>query len=159
MNTIKEYIHNMILEKHLVKEIFEMKKHMEWQDFIKSYDGDWGCITFSRRMSEEFMREFSHKIRWKCLPYVNNPLSESFMRDFAEYLDWEQISEYQELSSEFMIEQQDRIHWDIISWAQDLSESFMRDQQDKVNWENISESQRLSNSFIIEFHSKINQSS
>jgi len=106
------------------------------EDMIKKYGSNpdkwnWAYISYSYKLSEEFIREFKDKV---C---------------------WYDISGYQKLSEDFIREFKDKVNWHNISAYQKLSEDFIREFKDKVNWHNISESQNLSEDFINEFKDKI----
>jgi hypothetical protein len=63
---------------------------------------DWRKIS-EYPLSEDFIREFQHKIWWKYVSY-NSSLSENLIRDFQNEVAWKWISFRQNLSKEFIAE-------------------------------------------------------
>ena len=100
MEQIKEYLINEIKEKHLVNEIMEMKKRMEWNQIIEDNEGNWKEISKFQTLSEEFISDNSRSVDWKYISMCQK-LSEDFIENHSDLVDWYIILEYQELSDEF----------------------------------------------------------
>jgi hypothetical protein len=101
------------------------------------------------------IKEFQDQVNWYSISY-SQKLSEEFIREFKDKVNWYSISESQKLSEEFIREFKDKVNWDYISGYQKLSEEFIREFSDKVDWNYISCYQKLSEAFIEEFKNKIN---
>ena len=115
---------------------------------------NWSYISYSQKLSEDFIREFKDKVDWKYISY-NQKLSEEFIKEFKDRVNWSCISEYQKLSEEFIKEFKDKVDWYCISYNQKLSEEFIKEFKNKINWSYISYSQKLSEEFIKEFKDKV----
>ena len=144
---------NKIKEKGIVKNILQMKKQIELYDLknklLKKW-GTWDKICSNVFLSEDFIREFHHKLTLYNIG-LYQIFSEKFIRDFQNELTWSHISMNQQLSENFIIEFQHKVEWYWISWTQKLSEDFIRRFHNKVNWVNICIQQKLSEDFLIEF--------
>ena len=68
---------------------------------------DWNILS-EYSLSEEFIREFQHKIWWKYVSY-NSSLSENLIRDFQNEVAWKWISFRQKISKEFIVEFSNKI--------------------------------------------------
>jgi len=101
------------------------------------------------------IKEFQDQVNWYSISY-SQKLSEEFIREFSNKVDWINISSSQKLSEEFIREFSDKVDWNYISYRQKLSEEFIREFKNKVNWYYISVCQKLSEAFIEEFTNKIN---
>jgi len=128
--------------------------------FTKDYgldprDWHWSDISYYRRLTEDFIREFQDKVKWEWIS-CHQTLSEDFIREFKDKVFWSYISGKQKLSEDFIREFQNEVVWPWISKYQRLSENFIREFKDKVSWDYISKYQRLSEDFIEEFKDKIN---
>jgi phosphoribosylanthranilate isomerase len=115
---------------------------------------NWGCISSSQKLSEEFIREFKDKVDWDWISTYQK-LSEEFIKEFKDEVNWHHISAHQKLSEEFIREFKDKVYWDCISRDQKLSEEFIKEFKDEVNWICISRDQKLSEEFIREFKDKV----
>ncbi len=92
---------------------------------------DWGYTSIYKTLSEDFIREFQHKVCWYFISF-DQTLSEEFIKEF-----------------------QSKVYWKGISWKQTLSEDFIRKFEHKVDWSKISEYQKVSEDFIREFQHKV----
>lgn len=178
MDSIKDFLAKKIGEKHLIPKIFEMKRLMEYADFIVSWDNDWRSISmvahsvgfvreykdklmwdimgWNKDLSIEVIREFKDRIVWKEYHYSEN-LTNDFMIEFKDYVDWKYILFHLRISEEIIKIIPENIladSWYNISRFQTLSEEFMREYSDKINWTEISARQRLSEEFIREFEDR-----
>ena len=67
------------------------------EEFRKNPDNqNWENISCHQKLSEEFIREFQHKVKWRIVSYYQT-LSESFIREFQDKVDWYIISYKQKL--------------------------------------------------------------
>ncbi|MFA7128499.1 MAG: hypothetical protein WC136_04960 [Sphaerochaeta sp.] len=80
---------------------------------------DWRDISTFRKLSEDFIREFSDKVNWEYISKFQK-LSEDFIREFKDKVDWEYISKFQELSEGFIREFSNEVDWEYISSFQNL---------------------------------------
>ncbi len=103
------------------------------KEYVKLVEIDWYCISKYYSLSEDFIREFQHKVDWKWIS-EKQTLSEDFIREFQHKLDWQYISEKQTLSEDFIREFENRVKWNRVSRNQALSGDFIREFQHKVNW-------------------------
>lgn len=116
----------------------------------------WRCYA-SQPLSEDLIREAQdQQINWDIISGLQH-LSENFIREFQHKVYWVYISIHQLLSENFIREFQHKINWLYISKHQPLSENFIREFQDKVYWDSISAHQQLSGDFIREFENRINK--
>jgi hypothetical protein len=122
-----------IMNKKVQKEVKELIKKLNLNCTIDAFKNkvNWDDISYSQKLSEEFIREFENKVNWNYISY-SQKLSEAFIREF-----------------------ENKVDWIYISINQKLSESFIREFENKVNWECISSYQVLSKKFREEFKSKI----
>ena len=73
-----------------------MKK--EWQKIITKYNGNWDYISHDQKLSEEFIREFQHRVDWYWISKYQT-LSESFIEEFQNSVYWKVIlKRYQDYS-------------------------------------------------------------
>ena len=121
-------------------------------------DIDWEMLSYSKNLSEHFIREFQNKVDWNYIS-ISQKLSEDFIKEFQDKLCWFYVSEYQKLSENFIREFQNEVYWDYISKYQKLSENFIREFQNEVSWCYICEHQKLSPEFIKEFDLVIDEDS
>lgn len=78
---------------------------------FKSHKGKcWEFISMYQFLSEDFMREFAHKISWYWIP-VYQKLSENFMIEYHDKIDWWQVSRWQKMSESFLLKFQHKISW------------------------------------------------
>jgi len=90
--------------------------------------------------------KYLDSLNWQYIS--TRKLSEEFIREFADKVIWYYISQYQILSEDFIREFKDRVNWEYISSYQKLSEAFIGEFKDKVSWYYISSNQMLSEDFI-----------
>ena len=150
INEIKKDFPNVNL--HVEKERKIQKS--EKPKIIITHNINWGIVSRSERLSEEFIEKFQDKVNWKNISF-NQRLSEDFIEKFQDKVNWENISKHQKLSEEFIEKFQDKVDWDGISTKQ-LSEEFIEKYQDKLNWYNISFFHDLTEEFIEKFQDKLN---
>ena len=116
---------------------------------------EWENISKSKKLSEEFIREFKEQVNWVRISRYQN-LSEDFIREFQDSLFWNIISGTQTLSEEFIREFRYKVDWISISESQKISELFIREFKDSVFWNDILIHQIVSEDFLYEFKNKIN---
>lgn len=92
---------------------------------------NWGELSCSRVLSEDFMREFHDKVDWTAVS-ERQTLSEDFIREFQDKVDWRGVSWGQTVSEDFIREFQDKVVWCTVSWGQILSEDFIREFQKEL---------------------------
>ena len=138
--------------KSIEKEIEKLIKDLSFKCTIREFKDkvDWGDISSSQKLSEDFIREFKDKVDWGDIS-SSQKLSEDFIREFKDKVDWRYISFSQKLSEDFIREFKDKVDWGDISSSKKLSEDFIREFKDKVAWRYISSSQKLSLKFCKEF--------
>jgi len=165
-NSVKKEIEEIIEKENLNCSIEEFQNKVDWdyisysqklsENFIREFQNkvDWDYISYSQKLSLNFIREFRNKVNWENISHYQQ-LSENFIREFKDYVDWIRISHYQQLSKDFIREFKDKVNWWRISEYQKLSENFIREFKDKVDWDYISEYQKLSEDFIREFKDKV----
>lgn len=87
MDLIKDFLQDKIKEKYLVERIFKLKQQMEWDDIIRSHNGEWIFISVNRDLPEDFIREYQDNIIWGLLSVYQN-LSEEILEEFHERVNW-----------------------------------------------------------------------
>ena len=80
-------------------------------------------FSFAKNLKEV---EFSDKLEWVCISYTQK-LSVDFIREFSDKVEWYYISKYQKLSEDFILEFHDKVNWYWISRYQKLSENFIKE--------------------------------
>jgi hypothetical protein len=112
----------MILPLELIYEIYDSSDLITQIKIDKITQGNmkkefnWGYISAKQVLSEDFIKEFSHKVHWEYISRYQ-VLSENFIkeRSVSEKVDWEYISRYQVLSEEFIKEYSEKVDWVCIS--------------------------------------------
>lgn len=104
-------------------------------EYKSNSDINWGKIS-SRKLSEDFIREFENYLNWSVISSCQI-LSESFIKEFKNKVKWFNVQYCQKLSEEFIEENINLIDFEIISNRQILSEEFFFRYSEKVNWLNI----------------------
>ena len=99
---------------------------------------EWYSLTKKQNMSEKFMIEFKHKIKWMLI-FINKKVSEHVIIQYHNY--WVRKHNYY-----------DRQMWNYICEYQDLSEGFIIYNKKLVNWELILEHQDISEGFIYKYY-------
>ena len=61
------------------------------KELRKSYNINWGDISYNTILSEELIREFQDKVNWYNICY-KQILSEDFIREFQTKVNWDNIS-------------------------------------------------------------------
>lgn len=89
------------------------------------YKVNWICISKYKKLSEDFMRKFKHKLYWSWV-WEKQKLSEDLIRKFIDKADWLAISRYQKLSENFIIEFMDELYLGYVCEYQNLSDEFMK---------------------------------
>jgi hypothetical protein len=116
-------------------------------NIIKNVDSivslDWKEISYTQRLTENFIREFHDKVDWSAISDCQK-LSENFIKEFQNRVNWGYISASQRLSEDFIIEFKDKVNWIDISEYQILSEDFILDNLDKINFERILMNKQIS---------------
>jgi len=143
------------LEKEIKNIIQKLCLNHFTKKLLNCLDEDtWNWICYNQTFSEDFIREFEHKVNWSYISEYQK-LSENFIIDFQDEVDWARISYHQRLSEDFIREFQDEVTWHNIGIRQKLSEDFIREFKDKFDWSYISKTQKLSEDFIREFRDKV----
>ena len=99
---ISNFLQTKIMEKYIVKDIFRMKKEMEYADIINEHNGDWGELSFNVELTEDFIRTFQDKVEWEGISFFQK-LSEEFIQEFEDKIDWETLFLNQDLSYDFHV--------------------------------------------------------
>jgi len=140
-------------------------------------DDDWHRVSFGQKLSEEFIREFHDRVRWRSIAgfqrvseaflrefhdrmdwssvSMSQRLSEPFIREFADRLDWCYIARHQRLSEAFIVEFAARIKFRDLDPEQPRSEAFYRAHQHHLDWGRISHQATLSEQFIRDFADQV----
>ena len=103
------------------------------KDFKTLKDIKWNSISWTQKLSEDFIRKYQSNVNWKYISWTQK-LSEKFIENFH-----------------------DKVNWEYISWRQKLSEELIEKFQDKVNWNNIFQYQKLSKQFIKKYENKLRE--
>ena len=72
------------------------------------------------------IEEFKDKVHWGNISY-SRTLSEDFIREFKDKMDWHNISCSQKLSEYFIREFKDKVYWYNIFIKQELSGCFIKE--------------------------------
>jgi len=148
-----------IRRKHILKEICNPQFSRKFsEEFIREHKDlvKWQWISRYQKLSEEFIREHKDLVDWFFISKYQK-LSEEFIHEHKDLVNWGVISQYQRLSEEFIVEHKDLVNWGFISQYQQLSEEFIREHKDLVNLHCISKYQKLSEEFIKEFDLTISE--
>lgn len=130
----------------------------KYLDFLSKYDGFFDIISYSAKLSESFMDEFSKKLNWKHLSY-HQKMSESFIEKHIDFVDMSYLLESKKLSKKFInkhLKSFTKLQWSILSRTQNLSENFIEKYKDNVDWGKISVFQKLSESFMRKHANRLN---
>lgn len=76
---------------------------MTFENFVREHKNmnfDWDNISKNSKLSENFIKEFKHKVNWKKISQFQT-LSEQFIEEMKDYVTWDKIAKYQKLSPEF----------------------------------------------------------
>lgn len=74
---------------------------MEPRGISENDNMNWGVISISQKLSEDFIRKFADKLDWQFIS-LKQELSEPFMEEFIDRLDWWHIARWQKLSESFI---------------------------------------------------------
>jgi hypothetical protein len=91
------------MKKSLIKEIERIIKDQNLDCSVKEFKDKvgWDYISFSQKLSEEFIREFKDEVNWNYIS-SSQKLSEEFIREFKGKIN---IKEYQKINEKKSIEQ------------------------------------------------------
>jgi hypothetical protein len=70
---------------------------------------EWGVISRTVKLSEDFIIEYADKVWWTNIQEYQ-VLSEEFIKDHADIVYWFYISKYQKLSNRFILENFDILY-------------------------------------------------
>ena len=82
------------------QERLEYLNKVLYSNYTSLDEVEWGVISISQKLSEDFIREFKDKVDWELIS-KNQKLSEDFIREFKDKVSWPEILHYQTLSEEF----------------------------------------------------------
>ena len=103
-------------------------------------DVNWSNISKYQKLSEDFIREFAHRVDW-CYISSCQKLSENFIREYQDEVYWSNISRYQQLSEDFIREFKNEVDWYFICMYQELTDEFKKEFKNEVDWYSTSEYQ------------------
>lgn len=106
-------------------------------DYKSDQEINWNFISIYKRLSEEFILEYSNYLNWGTV-IIFQSLSENLIRIFSDRINLWVISEHQVLSESFIEDYKNSINWGNISSNQVLSWNFILKHKDLVNWTMIS---------------------
>jgi hypothetical protein len=93
----------------------------ELEDNILFFDeSDWKKISWSQKLSEEFIEKHSDKVYWLWISAYQN-LSEAFIEKYSDKVDWIDVSERQKLSEQFIEKHKDKIKIDLLIHNKNIS--------------------------------------
>jgi hypothetical protein len=100
-------IRNRILDYQKLEEHF--LAHAIKQGWFEGFGYvNWGVISASQELSEDFIRKFKDQLDWELI-CIHQKLSESFIEEFSDRVDWYSIGWRQNISKEFVYRHLDKL--------------------------------------------------
>jgi hypothetical protein len=124
-------------------------------------EGFWYDLCCNKKLNDEFIRKFYHKVKWMQI-FLHQNLSEELLEDILKqrWVNKSLISVciHQKLTDKLIRKfsyKFDNNHWNEICQHQILNEQIIEENIDKVNWVFISIYQELSENFIYKYWTKL----
>ena len=112
-------------ERGLAKIIVEMKSHMEYRDYIDSFDGNWELIS-NQRHPLDFVRLYKDKLNWYFIQ-MNFKFTDDELIEFQDYIKWDEYHPELCNTVEVIGRFADRMNWDYVFARLDcLSDDMIR---------------------------------
>ena len=94
---VKKEIEKIIKKENLNCSIKEFKNYVNWD-----------YISYSQKLSLDFIREFKDKVNWHCISH-SQKLSEDFILEFKDKVDWDYIEKYQKITKKDIEEYEEEL--------------------------------------------------
>ena len=125
-----------VLENQTLSEDFIRKHAKEFDNIFYHGDVCWETITKHQKLSEQFMRDFNHKLDWRYLP-VYQEMSEAFIKAYADKFWWGDFP-YEKLSEDFISEMADKVSWaEVSKRKKNMSREFIEKWAHRLDWFNL----------------------
>ena len=133
-----------------------LRKHIE--DINTSIYGGkicWDKISQYQVLSEQFMKDFNHKLDWRALPKYQN-MSNKFIKEYADKFWWGDFP-YEKLSEDFISELYDIVCWQEVSKRKkNMSREFIEKWAHRLDWFNLCYFNKVDSDLLSKYAYKLN---
>ena len=98
-----------VKENGIAKIILEMKREMEYQDYIDKFDNNWQIIS-SHELSFDFIRLYKDHINWYYVQ-MNVKFTDEELIEFEDYIEWEEFCPSLGNTPEIIERYVEKINW------------------------------------------------
>lgn len=109
---IEDILIDFVKEKGIVKIIMEIKKHMEYREYIDKFNSNWEQIS-NQKLSLDFIRMHKDKLNWYFIQmYIN--LTDKEIIEFQDHIKFDEFCPNSTNTPNVIKMFEDKINWDFV---------------------------------------------